>query len=325
MTPDEDFAAALPPAPPPRSDRREAAIEAAMRRFDGVDAIPSREDSEGREQRRWGRIDRPGVGVLVATALVVTIGLPVWIVSDHGPPATVAEQSVDLRVKPDARASGAEPSPEVAKTVAPPRAARVLPPASADPAHGAVAPETDEATKAQVEVASVMAEPRSERAFALAPPPPPPVAAVPAPAPPPPPPESDIDSAHVVVTGTRLRRDQSEAATDSPHAAFRLKPGAHPTTCTVDDPDRDLGRCRGTINGQGPAASAVRDGLAAAWQGKDNQALAAFDRAIEAAPRSAFLYYNRSLLLDRRGDARRAAADRGRALALDPGYREEIK
>lgn len=331
MTPDDDLAAALPPTPPPRPDRREAAIEVAMRRFDGADAEPSRENAEIEPRSRPGKIDRSRVGVLAAAALVVTIGLPLWMVSDHGPPATVAEQPVDLRVKPDAEPRDREPSPEVADTVAPPRAARVLAPTSAGPAQGPASRPADEGPEAQVDVDGVAAEQRSERAFALAPSPPPAVVAMPAPAPPPPPPpppsaEAGVgESANVVVTGTRVGHDRGEAAKARPRAAFRVKAGAHQTTCTVDDPNRDLGRCRGTIEGQGPAAPAVRDGLAAAWQGQNNQALAAFDRAIEVAPRSAFLYYNRSLLLARRGDARRAKADRARAVALDRGYREEIE
>ena len=79
MATDNDLSASLPDPPPPRPDRRDAAIEAAMRRFDGA-ADPPRAADRPRAARPvpW-RIGRPHIGALVTAVLVAAIGLPVWM------------------------------------------------------------------------------------------------------------------------------------------------------------------------------------------------------------------------------------------------------
>jgi tetratricopeptide (TPR) repeat protein len=81
MSSDGDIAAALPEPPPPRPARRDAAIEAALRRFDGG-AAPDR--PRAAVPAAWrGRVGRPQFAAFATIALVALIGLPVWLSGDH--------------------------------------------------------------------------------------------------------------------------------------------------------------------------------------------------------------------------------------------------
>ena len=80
MTIDSDIAAALPEPPPPRPARRDAAIEEALRRFDGGVADPPRASPPA----SWrGRVVRPQFAAFATVALVAMIGLPIWMSGDH--------------------------------------------------------------------------------------------------------------------------------------------------------------------------------------------------------------------------------------------------
>src|SRR5438270_9234534 len=64
----------LPRPPLPRPVRREAAIEAALRKFDGVDSPgPSRGE---RPRPSWGMAHRPRLAVAVSAALLLVVGIP---------------------------------------------------------------------------------------------------------------------------------------------------------------------------------------------------------------------------------------------------------
>jgi tetratricopeptide (TPR) repeat protein len=94
--------------------------------------------------------------------------------------------------------------------------------------------------------------------------------------------------------------------------------------CTVDDPERSLGNCKRLVDPAAPgpsgrAAAHVADGLSRAWQGDFPGAIAAFDQAIEIAPRSSFAYLNRGLARQHRGEFDRAIADLDRAVRYAPG------
>jgi len=113
MSSDGDIAAALPEPPPPRPARRDAAIEAALKRFDGG-AAPDRPRAATPVAWR-GRIARPQFAAFAMIALVALIGLPVWLSGDHQlssvsrePPASAVSGGVP-GVRPGA-APGAVPS-----------------------------------------------------------------------------------------------------------------------------------------------------------------------------------------------------------------------
>lgn len=94
--------------------------------------------------------------------------------------------------------------------------------------------------------------------------------------------------------------------------------------CTINDPARNLQRCKGQVNpaSAGPtgwAAAHVADGLTRAWQGDLDGAIADFDQAIATAPRYAIAYLNRGLALQRKGEFSRASADLDRAVRYAPG------
>ena len=62
----------VPDPPPPRPARRDAAIDAAMRRFDGVEDPPR--TAPDRPRRSWA--GRPQLAWAMTAGLVVIIGLP---------------------------------------------------------------------------------------------------------------------------------------------------------------------------------------------------------------------------------------------------------
>jgi hypothetical protein len=81
---DKDQPAWLPEPPPPRPARREAAIEAALRRFDSVDTatvVPE-------PSRSWASMHRPQLAMLVSAMLLVVIGIPAALIGLRNPPST---------------------------------------------------------------------------------------------------------------------------------------------------------------------------------------------------------------------------------------------
>ena len=337
MAPDDDIAAALPDPPPPRSARREVAIGEAMRRFDAAGDGPAlgarpfdtdRAAVSPKPRRGWS--GRPQFAALAGVALVVSIGLPVWISGDHGlspPPAAPAappeapdstKAAADQATPPAERKSAASalfpPEPQATPIIAVPTvpsapaaspSAAVLETGSAlrsGAAHARSAPMAFQQKRATDDTAKPVAQP---------PPPPPP----PAPPPPPPPPPAQAIAANrsaeagrdIIVTGSRVgpvRRGDWNA-------------------CSVDDPKQDLAACRrqldpGAPDIKGRVAAQLSDGLSLAWQGDAKRAIAAFDRAVTLAPRDPGAYFNRGLAYKHSGDLDSAIADLDQAVRLAP-------
>ena len=280
MGSDDDIAAALPRPPLPAPARRAAAIEAAMRRFDGVDALPPEPAAAGRgpDAIPWWR--RPALtyaGAFASIALVALIALPLaWTPLDH------PRQGGDVRPGPVGEA--VRPEAEIAAADATPAGPAPGPP-SPGQSEAARAPRTLAATDAARDAAPV------ELAEAAPPPAPPGQAetiggagrsaarsgetqlAGPAR-----PPESNI-----VVTGSRIGKPglaapASEArAAESPDVAGAKSSYAGPAgrgdwnACTIDDPGRSLAACRHLVDpaakgAAGRAAALVADGLESAWR-----------------------------------------------------------
>ena len=92
MVVEKDQSALLPNAPPPRPARREAAIEAALRKFDGAE-----EPAAVTEPRRssWASGHRPELAVAMAAALVVVVAIPVMrnqVPTPEGTATPIAQQ-----------------------------------------------------------------------------------------------------------------------------------------------------------------------------------------------------------------------------------------
>lgn len=349
MTHDGDLAAFLPKSPPPRPDRREAAIDAAMRGFDGAGAPPPRNGAVPTKPTPWMRRNRPLVGAFASMALVASIGLPVWLASDFGPRARVVERpepspspraddaAIPRSMAKDPRAGLRPPTERVRDTDvgssppadqaerSPPPAAPVISDVDADARHTADTP-----LKAPDEDVVVTSSTVSPPAAPPPPPPPPPALAAPPPAAPaaPAPAAESRTTGGIIVTGSRVRSAPARNARDDlaqsqPTRSFRL---ARPVsnTCTVADPRRDIEACRSVFAATVPSdiRPTIADGVARAWRGDLKGAGAAFDRAIARSPRSAIAYYNRSLVFSRRGETRRAEADKERAALIDARYRD---
>lgn len=341
---DDDLARLLPEAPPPRPARREEALAAAMRRFDGIaDPAPARPAA----RPAWGGISRGQIGVFASIALAALIGIPIALQSPSPVSTPPAVQ---------------QPGPVAGRPAAP-----GAPPVGVPgPATAPTGREEHERARAPVAPALTAAKPGA----GYAPPPPPPPAAIlgkdaqefpalqarAAPAPLPPAgqsaksagparfaaPSSDneivvagrrreerfqsapvvvdaitaadvgsFDDGTVIVTGTRRSGNAAAARRGDWNA------------CTVDDPEQDLRGCKGLLGtgasgSKGQAGEQVAEGLDLAWNGEWDEAIAAFDRAIALRPRMAIAWLNRGLAWQHKGDLARAASDLGRAIRYAP-------
>ncbi|MES2290395.1 MAG: tetratricopeptide repeat protein [Pseudomonadota bacterium] len=362
MKSDDDIAALLPEPPPHAPAPREAAIGAALRRFDG-DAAP--QHAARPPSTRKPLLNRPQIGLLVSAALVAVIGLPMaWVSVPHEAPRGNARPATDTAFVETTQAvsTGAQSAPQEPPKVvissndavqqATPPAAYVPPPGIVPPAimpPGVVSPPPPAVVTPQPmadravsqKVPDQLARTNTPTVQARAPAPSPPLARY----------AEESDDSSIVVTGAYRAR-------------ARPVPRGDWNACTVSDPARSLRGCQGLISPgrkgvRGQADALVADGLAQAWLGDDHSAIATFDRAVEIDPRSSIAhlnrglayrnrgnldraiadldlaikyapgeargYYNRSLLLRQRGDIRAAKSDEGRAIELDSRYAEILR
>jgi Flp pilus assembly protein TadD len=360
MPDDKDLALSLPDPPPPAPTRREAAIETALRRFDGIEDGAARPTPTPRK-RGWLQLNRPQLGTLVAAGLVALIFAPVaWMTANQRiVPAT--EMAADVRQQQDFKTSdvettrlGVAPPPVIL-----PETRQPAPSPATEPSAPAVMADAAEAPAPQQ--SGILAERREA----------PPVIHVEAPSAPRAMAGADNASLAQAVPAPAAkaaasdRRDEAKAYESIVVTGARRSAGRGDwNACTVNDPDQDIARCKRLIDHDAagtkrPAAAYVTYGLARAWEGDNDAAITAFDRAIAIAPKLSIAYlnrglvlgqegdtdraiadldkavryapqaprgyYNRSLLLRERGDARRARADEDKALAIDPGYEAVIK
>lgn len=324
MTGDDDLRAMLPGPPPPAPKSRDAAIEAALARFDGSPAPTAKPRPAAAP--RWQMLQRPQAGLLAATALVVAIALPfasrtpelmtapatveqVAPVSGNDAPSLPPQRSSEPALRP--AAGPAEQLPAAEAIVAP-----VSPDSLEKPGPGAP---------------SAKAVGRVQSAPPAPPPPPPPAA------------PRASEAAPIVVSGQRrneLRQDAPVAVTVVSEDTARDVGGEVIVTgtriarskpvgrgdwnaCTVNDPGRALSRCsklagKAAKSVRGEADAQLSEGLKQAWAGNTDDAIAAFDAAIALAPDLAVAYLNRGLAYDRQGDSEQALADLDRAVRLSP-------
>lgn len=351
MPGDEDLGTLLPQPPEPRAERRDAALAAAMRRFDGQfepDVAPDPAPAAN-DDRPWWRLSGPQAGVAASILLVAMVGIPVTLMA---PRDEVAEQiaanrapapappAADAPPAPPAPQPGLGPTDTDGQTAAPERA-EPRDPASSAPARKTAAPPT----------VARLARPAPVREEALAPPADAVPVAEPQPAPramarrapsrPTPADDARVAAAapkaegaqEIVVTGQRVARgredvSRSSVASVTAIAAEEIAPA--PATrrgdwnaCTIDDPARSLSRCRRAIDAdaggaEGEAGAALGEGLRRAWQRDWRPAIAAFDRAIARDSRNPLAWLNRGLTHQRSGNPASARADLDEAIRLAP-------
>jgi hypothetical protein len=202
----------LPVPPPPNPAARRAAIDAAMRRFDGIGDAPA--PRRRRSLAGWASAHRGLAGGLVTAALIAVISIPAVKVAIRDHPGEVAtENSLAETTLPGPATSNEAPAPTADQAAAAneaPSSAKAAPrPAQeAEPSSGFVAPIREE--KAGI------APPAPMRVA----PAPPAIVVAPAPPPPPPPPsaapqaqaDAANDAGNIVVTGSRIRRPNLDSA-----------------------------------------------------------------------------------------------------------------
>lgn len=328
---DDDIGLSLPELPPSAPARRDAAIQKAMRRFDGKSDAPRVASAQPAPERSdpWWR--RPQLGALVAASLIVVMGLPLaWFtVNQTSGPATepASRDLADLKtfdVEEDASRAASPATPKVPAIASEPPSA--LAARDSRPAIEAAAlPEKAFArgTSVTTPALAVSEAKRADNAFdargqtalaqtRIAPPPPPAMTVQEAPAAAKP--RQGLAAADsndsVIVTGARRR------------GRFAPDRGDW-NACTINDPKRSLVACKSLVNpgekgGKGQAAAHLADGLTLAWQGSIDRAIAAFDRALAIAPKSSLAHLNRGLAYQRQGDVDRALADFDQAVRLSP-------
>jgi hypothetical protein len=230
MAVEQDPRGWLPEPPPPRPARRDAAIDAALRRFDGLPDAPAAA-SEG-PRRSWASTHRPQLAVAFSALLLVIIFIPAALIGLRNAPPP-SKRAASRMVAQD--------------RLAPPPAPAQRPPADADvaqaPPSGPQPGETpplgkDQSEERQVVTNDLPAAPAQADRVEAAPAPAPARAnelaeAAPPPPPPPPPPPSptaapsslsaktadaqdvgrDAAAQDIVVTGARISQS-------TPYAAF---------------------------------------------------------------------------------------------------------
>src|SRR5690349_20350772 len=128
MAGEEDRSTWLPKPPPPRPARREAAIDAALRKFDGEEAAAP--VTERPERQPWTR--RPQFAVAASALLLVIVGIPAALIGLRNSPRTVEQRSSPPAVRYEPAAPPAPALPPAAQTPAPPattKVAQAAPPA----------------------------------------------------------------------------------------------------------------------------------------------------------------------------------------------------
>ena len=121
MAVDEDQTNWVARPPPPRPQRREAAIEAALRKFDGVEeAAP---ETRATPSRGWAQSFQPRLAVAMSVALLLVIFIPATMIGRHDTRPTPRDARPDVAVESNV----APPQAQVAQTAAPAPPGRTAP------------------------------------------------------------------------------------------------------------------------------------------------------------------------------------------------------
>lgn len=196
---------ALPKAPPPRPAARQAAIEAALRKFDGVEeTAPARAGRQRPGLFGWASTHRGPASALATAAIVAVVGLPIALATLRDNPRPAPQQPVAPTTAQPAQESTDNPTPfepSANQTASEPAAEQA--PAEQEPAARQAQPRP--APMALAPVAQKVANEEPAPAMAAAPPPPPPPPPPRAPAPEREGYAAEAGAQDMVVTGSRVR------------------------------------------------------------------------------------------------------------------------
>lgn len=345
MADDSDLAGLLPESPPSRPAARDAAIAAAMRRFDGVpDPVPAA--APDRRPARW--VSGKQIGAFASIVLVAGISLSIALNRPGGLQPGRVEAPPAVTAPRPASGPGSTSPDKLATTDD--NAAAIMTAPAAKPGRGRPAPAAPAGRVALADGTDARVS-AGQAPSTLPPPPPPPPPPAPVAAPPmawiaprEPSPAASAQGS-IVVTGKRAQSktaesaspitvvsrqadDEDEGAGEVVVTGARRRPNAYAergdwNACTVIDPQESLRGCKSLIGigAKGPAGEAgarLSDGLMLAWRGDLDGAIVAFGRAIALKPKFAFAYLNRGLAYQRQGETARAAADLDLAIKYAP-------
>jgi hypothetical protein len=241
---ESDDIVSLPAPPPPNPAARRAGIDAALRKFDGIEDAPLGPARQRQGIFGWASTHRRATGGLVTAALIAVVGIPAMQIAIRNQPADIASEraepapvTADVEAVPDKEAiADAQPNTE---TVPPVPVARnepvespAEPPALAKEEKRLDFTDSEPAQKARAQaIAPMLSSPAAPAA--AAPPPPPPPPPPPAPAPTASMAERETadavaaESGNIVVTGQMARRRNMVSA-------------APATAITAEDADADF-------------------------------------------------------------------------------------
>ena len=204
MAIDSDNPVSLPTPPPPRPAARREAIDAAMRKFDGVEDAPRKQPAAS-----WWTSNRRQFGALATAVVIAVISVPVAVMVLQNQPKPTPQARAptiptpSLSAPPAANVAPADTSPVEAEAAEVPRSKLPLEP------HGEAAPlQVSEERKAINEAPALSGLAAAPAAPAAAPPPPPP--------PPPPAPAPERDEAASMETGSEIITTGSRIAQAPP-------------------------------------------------------------------------------------------------------------
>lgn len=221
MGQESDDIVSLPAPPPPNPAARRSAIDAAMRKFDGIEDESPKRASARPGLLGWASSHRRATGGLVTAALIAVVGIPATQVALRNQPTEVASEraapalpTAELQpVQDNATAVGAAPpaEPEAAVPIArnePVEAPAEPALAKEERSLGFAASSPEQKARADT-TAPLLSSPAP--AVAAAPPPPPP---------PPPAPMAEreaadavaAESGNIVVTGSSVNRQNMKSA-----------------------------------------------------------------------------------------------------------------
>ena len=219
MTIDSDDRISLPNPPPPRPAARRAAIDAAMRHFDGVEEAPAERATRKRPSPvEWATTHRGPAGALVSAALLAIVFIPAMpFISRDPTPRVVPAAKVSDQVEPsrNANCAGRECAGRAASESSQAQAGEVVTPAPSLSPVQPVSPSVGAAKDRRLPVPAARDRETAPEApapvVADAPPPPPPPPSPSPPPPPSPPPSAPQAKANpnTAVKGTRIPASNS--------------------------------------------------------------------------------------------------------------------